>query len=116
MDSKRRLDDALDLAVGHQRPGVRLDQAMLPDLARGKLDPWQGQLDRPRVTTVWGLDSVKLSGRILLHSMFSPSDARRVPGATRKRIGKPRLIAGVFTCAVPYVALAFQSCPQSYHG
>ena len=89
MNSKRRLDDALDLAIGHQRPGVRLDQAMLPDLARGKLDPWQGQLDRPRATTVSGLDSVRLSGRILLHSMPGTSDVRRVPGPTRKRNESP---------------------------
>ena len=39
MDPKRRLDNALDLAAGHQRPGVHLDQARLPDLARGKLYP-----------------------------------------------------------------------------
>ena len=39
MDPKRRLDNALDLAAGHQRPSVRLDQAVLPDLARGELYP-----------------------------------------------------------------------------
>lgn len=80
MNTKRRLDNTLDLAIGHQRPDVRLDQAMLADLARGILDPWQGQLDRPRVTTVWGLDSVRLSGRILLHSMSRSSDVRHHTG------------------------------------
>ena len=52
MDSKRRLDDALDLAIGHQRPSVRLDQAMGAHALRCKLDPWEGQLDRAEVMTV----------------------------------------------------------------
>ena len=85
MDSKRRLDDALDLAVGHQRPSVRLCQAMLPDLARGKLDPWQGQLDRAKIC----LKCLGIVGRIVLHSMLGTSDVRRVPGPTRKRNENP---------------------------
>ena len=31
MHSKRRLDNPLDLAIRHQRPGVRLDQPMFAD-------------------------------------------------------------------------------------
>ena len=63
MDSKRRLDDALDLAIGHQRPGVSLDQTMLADAVRGKLDPWESQLDRAKIS----LKYLGIVGRILLH-------------------------------------------------
>lgn len=65
MDPKRRLDDPLDLAVGHQRPRVRLHQAMGAHEVRGKLDPWQGQLDRAKIS----LKCLGIVGRILLHSM-----------------------------------------------
>ena len=74
MDSKGRLDDALDLAIGHQRPGVRLDQSMLPDALRCKLDPRQGQLDRTKIC----LKCLGVLGKIRLHSMSISSDARRV--------------------------------------
>ena len=95
MDSKRRLDDALDLAIGHQRPGVSLDQAMLPDAARCKLDPRKSQLDRAKIC----LKCLGLLGKIRLHSMPRTSDVRRVARPrqeTGNALGKPRYLTGVF--------------------
>ena len=101
MDSKRRLDDALDLAIGHQRPGVRLDQAMLTDAVRCKLNPWESQLDRAKIC----LKCLGVLGKIRLHSMSRSSTARRVARTrqeTGNALGKPRLTAGVFLFSVAF--------------